>query len=70
MPASAKDSDICREIFTKQRVSSAGEVFSNERTLKANGALLRLSEGLLKITSNFQRLMQKEVPLKRGRKII
>ena len=46
MPASAKDSHICREILTKQMASSVGEIFSNERTLEAHGAL-RLSEGLL-----------------------
>ena len=63
-PASAKDSHICREILTKQMASSVGGGFSNERTLKANCALLRPSEGLLRVTSNFRRLMQKEVPLK------
>ena len=40
-PASAKDSDICREILTKQMTSSAGGGFSNERALKANGTPLR-----------------------------
>ena len=43
--------------------SFVGGRFSNERTLKANVALLRLLKGSLKIVTNLQRLMQKEVPL-------
>ena len=68
--ASAKDSHICREILAKKMASFVGGRFTNERTLKTNGALLRLLEGSLKIASNLQRLMQKESLLKRGGKII
>ena len=51
-PTSAKDSHICREVLSNQMNSSVGGGFSNERTLKANGALLKLSERLLKIISD------------------
>ena len=61
---------ISAEILAKLLASSVGGELSNERTIKAYCDLLRLSENLLKIASNLQRLMQKEVPLKRGRKII
>ena len=52
-PPGAKDSHICREILTKQTASSVGGGLSNESTLKANGALPRLLEGLLKIILKF-----------------
>ena len=47
-PGSAKDAHICRGILTTQIATSVGGEFSDERTLKANGAppeaFRRLSE--------------------------